>query len=225
MGSSRHAVGRRRRLFQTYAIDLVLDVGANVGQYGHQLRTAGYHARIESFEPLKQAYDELRTVASKAERWNTHNYGLSDSCGDLNINVSSNSVSSSLLAILPAHVRAEPESHYVREELVTLKTLDSVFPDIVRGARSVFMKIDTHGFENKVLEGARESLASIDTIELEMSLVPLYDGQMLFSELHALMLERGYELVSMAPGFSSATTGELLQLDGTYHRSTGGRPS
>ncbi len=48
---------------------------------------------------------------------------------------------------------------------------------------AIYLKIDTQGYESEVLKGAERALAQIDTVELEMSLVPLYKGQLLFCDL------------------------------------------
>ena len=48
---TRHPIARRQALFSYHAIDLVLDVGGNVGEYGRFLRNVGYEGRILSFEP------------------------------------------------------------------------------------------------------------------------------------------------------------------------------
>ena len=50
-----------------------------------------------------------------------------------------------------------------------------------------------------------------------MSLVPLYEGQVLFRELFDILARSGYQPVAIEPGFASPS-GEMLQLDGIFHR-------
>ena len=47
-----------------FRIDLVLDVGANTGQFGKRLRTLGYAGEIISFEPLADAHALLQAAAA-----------------------------------------------------------------------------------------------------------------------------------------------------------------
>jgi hypothetical protein len=61
-------------------------------------------------------------------------------------------------------------------EQVEIRTLDSVLPPLLNGRKAPYLKIDTQGFEREVLLGARESLASIALLQLELSLVPLYEA-------------------------------------------------
>lgn len=210
---------RRRQLLKTYGIDVVLDVGANEGQYASELRDdIGYRGKIVSFEPLSSAYQKLAKLAAADSRWQTVNCALGEQPGEQQINVSDNSVSSSLLDILPAHTASAPGSEYVARETIRVDTLDALFDDYCSADDNVYLKIDTQGFERQVLTGAEQSLSRVNTIQLEMSLAPLYAGELLFPDMLSLLVGMGYTPVSLEPGFTNLDTGQLLQVDGIFHR-------
>jgi len=81
------------------------------------------------------------------------------------------------------------------------------------------MKIDVQGFEKNVLDGATKSLDSIKIIQLEMSIIPLYENEMLFVDMINYLKDRGFELFSLENGYFDSTTGKLLQVDGTFEKS------
>ena len=214
-----HPVARRRRLMDVFQIDVVLDVGANVGHFAHELRhDLGFEGRIHSFEPTTAAFRTLHARAARDPKWTAFNFGLGSETGRATINIAANSESSSILEMLPAHVNAAPESRFVATEDIEIRTLDSVFDDVCRPGERVYLKIDTQGFEGRVLAGAEGSLARIDTVQIEMPLTPLYEGELAFSELSQLLLGKGYTIVGLEPGFADPGTGKLLQADGIFHR-------
>ena len=214
-----HPLARRKQILEFYNIDVVLDIGANAGQYAQALRgDIGYAHRIVSFEPSSAAFKLLRANAKGDPAWEVFNYAIGDTDEKREINIASNSESSSFLSMLPAHLRCEPSSKYIGKEIIDVKRLDSLFGDLCKAAKNVYMKIDTQGFERRVLNGAEASLAHIDTIQVEMSLVPLYAGESLFNEMCSLMNNKGYTMVAMENGFSDPTSGQLLQVDGIFHR-------
>jgi len=214
-----HPDARRRALFESFKIDTVLDVGANTGQYGKYLRNViGYKGRIISFEPLSSAYSELRRTAIADGSWKAINNALGNKNGRIQINIAGNSLSSSALEMLPSHLKAAPESKYIGKEDIEVITLDSVFKDICSTKQSILLKIDTQGYERFVIEGATNSLPFIATIELEMSLVPLYQGEMLFNEMYEGLYRRDYRMVSIEAEFSDNRTGQVLQVDSIFHR-------
>ena len=214
-----HPLARKRAPLDRFGVDLVLDVGANVGQYGSLLRQAGYRGQIVSFEPMSAAYLELvKTAAASSDNWRVFNFALgrTDQLGE--INVAGNSFSSSILPMLESHLRAAPESSYVSKEKIRLRTLDSVWASLGATNRRIFLKIDTQGYEREVLAGAEQSLDFIATLQLEMSLAPLYEGEMPFPEMYELLGRKGYKLVAIEPSFWDNNTGQLLQVDAVFHR-------
>src|SRR6266511_3295949 len=93
---------RRQILLDAYRIDTVIDVGANVGQYGRRLRDAGYRGQILSFEPIPDAFHALESQAVADPRWTCEQVAVGAVDGEAMLHVSGNSVSSSLL---PTHER------------------------------------------------------------------------------------------------------------------------
>lgn len=213
-----HPLARRKRLLENYGIKVVLDVGANIGQYGKQLRAIGYKGEIISFEPVNSAYKELLTKVNADGSWKAVNYALGNTDGNTEINIAGNSRNSSILDMLPSLMKSAPESKYVGKEQIEVRTLDSVFENICSKKQNILLKIDTQGFEKNVIEGAEESLRFIDTIQLEMSLIPLYKDELLFDEMYELLYQKDYCIVSVEPGFSDRESGQLLQVDGIFHR-------
>src|SRR5579864_5352985 len=78
------------------AIDLVLDVGANEGQFALNLREAGYTGEIVSFEPILSVFQKLATTAARDRRWTAQRLALGDDCGTAVIAVTAHSVFSSI---------------------------------------------------------------------------------------------------------------------------------
>ena len=213
-----HPLARRKHLMESYRINLVLDVGANVGDYGKQLRSIGYKGKIISFEPLSSAYKELIIKANSDASWEAMNYALGNTNCITEINIAGNLDSSSILEMLPSHLKSAPQSEYVGKEKIRVRTLDSVFETMCSQDQNIYLKMDTQGYEKHIVEGAEQALKYIDTIQLEMSLIPLYKNQSLFYEMYQLLSQKGYSLVSIEQGFSDKKTGQLLQIDGIFHR-------
>ena len=217
------AVSEIPRMYQSlvyHEIDLILDVGANVGQYGMLLRRLGYSGKIVSFEPLSSAYSQLKAASQKDSLWEVApRTAIGNENSQISLNISANSQSSSVLNILDSHVNAASNSAYIGSEKVELNRLDTVARDYLNKDRnSAFLKIDVQGFEKQVIEGATNILPRIKGIQTEMSLIPLYQGQLLYKETIELLDKLGYELYSVIPGFADPQTGRLLQMDGIFFK-------
>ena len=204
-------------LLRQEQINLVLDVGANLGQFVEELWACGYDDRIVSFEPLSSAHAQLLNKAAHYPNWTiADRTAVGAKSGSVDINISGNSVSSSILPMLPNHSRAAPQSAYVATETVAMHRLDDLYT--LSSTDRAILKIDAQGFERQVLEGAPRLLESCRAVITEMSLVPLYEGQVLGGELWDLLASRGFDAWSLEPGFRDPVTGRMLQCDGIFVR-------
>ncbi|MBA2742295.1 MAG: FkbM family methyltransferase [Actinobacteria bacterium] len=202
----------RVRLIEERGVTVVLDVGANAGQYASRLRKDGYMGTIVSFEPLRDAFERLRAAAADDPAWHTLNIALGEAPAVATMNVSANSYSSSFLPIATATVDAAPDAAYIGVEDVSVTALDLLtLPD---GRK--MLKADVQGAEPLVLRGARALLPTVELVELEMSLVPIYEGQVLAPAVCAMMRERGFAPVALEASFTHPDTGEILQIDGIF---------
>lgn len=213
--------GRIKQLLKTYKIDAVLDVGANKGQFGRMLRReAGFEGVIISFEPMRNAFSALQFAARGDENWKLFQCALGDSDKSMEINIARNSHSSSLLPAQSILHDVAPDTTYVDTESVSVRALDNFYDELKLPQSGVYLKIDAQGFESKVLAGAERALRSIDTVQLEMPITPMYEGAVPFEQLIRLMESKGYSLVHIVPGFFNRDSGELIECDGIFHRKT-----
>ena len=197
--------------------NVVFDVGANVGQYGLSLRKCGFKGRIVSFEAITSVHARLSAVADHDTNWSVAPCcALGRTTGESNINVAGNSVSSSLLPMSNRHRQASPNSAYITHEAVRVERLDDIARSLVPKDARLLLKVDTQGYEEEVLAGAGLVLKSVTAIQLELSVVPLYQGAPDLRRMLELCESLGFELYGLIPGFFERQTGRLLQMDGLF---------
>lgn len=206
-------------MLEKHKVNLIFDIGANVGQFGRQLRDAGYKGRIVSFEPLSTAREKLLSASQNDPLWEVaQQAAIGSENGETEIHVAGNSVSSSVLAMLDTHINAAPDSAPVGREKVPLRRLDTIALERLAPDSVLFMKIDTQGYEDNVLEGATRLLGEAVGLQIELSLVPLYQGQGLYDEMIAQLNANGFELWGLTSAFVDPSNGRLLQIDATLFR-------
>lgn len=207
-------------LYVQLGVNTVLDIGANIGQFALTTRIYGFQGNIISFEPLNSAYIQLLENSLKDKKWLIHERcALGSEDGISIINVSANSVSSSLLPMHSNHLNAAPSSVYISQEEILVRTLDHCLSSYDIDLRNTFLKIDAQGFESQVINGAKNSLSHIPGVLCELSLVELYDGQKDWQHIINSFLSLGYSVWSIIPGFADKQSGRLLQVDVVFVRS------
>lgn len=209
---------RRIKLLEYHNIDVILDIGANIGQYGCLMRSLGYKGEIISFEPTQKAFKTLQKNAKQNKNWSVYNYSLGDKNEKSYINISHNSVSSSMLDDLPLLTKAAPKAKFIEKEEIEVKTLDAIFESLNINGKTIYMKLDTQGYEEFVLRGAAKSIDKIKGIQIEMSLIPSYNGVTTFDKMKTTIEQMGFELLAIENGFFDTKTGKQLEVDGIFYR-------
>lgn len=207
---------RRQRLLLNENISLVLDVGANIGQYATELRSIGYKGKIYSFEPVSESFNKLKRASKNDPNWQVFNFSLGDFEGETEINISKNSVSSSILNNLPQLTESAPDAVFVTKETIKIKTIDLVFKELNLEGENIYLKIDTQGYESKVIAGAENSLNKIKALQIEMSLIPSYEDVISFEDMIKLLEKKNFSVFSIESGYFDTKTGKLLEVDGIF---------
>ena len=199
--------------------NIIFDIGANTGQFGLEVRQRGYEGKIISFEPLTSARNKLLENASGDASWVVHDRtAIGDYIGSIEINISKNSFSSSVLPMLNSHSDVEPDSVYIGNEKTSIITIDSIANEYLNKSSNCFIKIDTQGYEWQVLDGAYKTLGNAKGIICELSLLPLYEGQQLWRQIIERLEEEGFVLWALHKAFSDKNNGRTLQLDAVFLR-------
>lgn len=198
-------------------VTVLLDVGANEGQYVGYLRAAGWAGRAVSFEPVAAVHAELTANAARDTAWEVAPaMALGASEGEAEITVSKETDMSSLLPLRDEILRVSPSSASAGTEKVTVRTLDDVFGDFVGQDDRAFLKIDTQGYEAAVLDGAAATLPRLAGLQVELSLTPLYEGESDWRALVDRIEAAGFALSFVLPGYYDRHLKRMLQFDGVF---------
>lgn len=166
---------------RTRHIDLIVDVGANLGQFAEGTRARGYTGRVQSFEPVGKIYHALEQRATRDPKWTVTRAALGAAPGEVQINLYDNHTLNSLHALDDGTARRlSVDPTVLGTETVPMTTLDTALAG--DPATAILLKIDTQGHERAVLDGAGATLARTEALLLELPVVALYEGIWSFNE-------------------------------------------
>jgi len=209
---------RRRTLWlRNMNIETILDIGANTGQFAKSMHELFPKARLYSFEPLKDCYDELLVQFKNVPQFQAFNVALGDETGLVEIHRSEYSPSSSLLPMKELHKTCFP---YTKEEIIqkiNIVRLDDI-ADSLNLRKPMLVKLDVQGYEDKVISGGKSVIGQADIVITELSVEQLYDGQPLFDEIYKTMTSMGFQYRGNYEQLCSPDDGRVLQVDGIFTR-------
>lgn len=192
-----------RDLLAQMEINLVLDVGAFVGNYAKELRDVGYKGRIVSFEPVPASYNQLQARMQHDPLWSGKPFGLSDENRDAQMNTfGGRGDFNSLLTLRKDSEEAYRLDPSLRSQTsIQLRRLDSILPQLIEGIQSprIFMKIDTQGHDVSVVKGAAGVLDKIVGLQSELPAVQIYDGMTSMSNVLEYYSSCGFVPIGFHP--------------------------
>jgi FkbM family methyltransferase len=203
-----------RRVFRRLDVDLVLDVGANEGQFRDFLRThVGYEGWVASFEPVADAFAAMETRAAKEARWRVFPVALGAADGKAAFHVSRHSTLSSFREPrFDQSLHVAEKRQVARTVEVEVRTLDALWPAIAEttGARRPYLKLDTQGFDLEVLRGSEAALQQVVALQFEASVVPMYREMPTYMEMISHLNARKFVLSDM---FSIARDADMRLIE------------
>lgn len=197
--------------------ELIIDAGANIGQFSLYASLFFPQAQIHSFEPIESVYRILSRNIHTNPNITAHNLALGESESKISFNLNSDSQASSSLAQSEHRSLIFPEKQVVDIIEVQQTTLSS-FLKCFSLPKEILLKIDVQGAEHLVLQGASSVLSQIDYILLEASVVPLYKGEMSLNEIITYTESLGYSLYSVINAGRSPKRGDYIEFDLLFSR-------
>ena len=190
-----------RTIIEKYQIDLILDVGANKGQFTLEVRRF-YKGPIISFEPVLHTFTVLQHTASHDNDWFVFNYALGNKSGEDYINVHGNDELCSFLEMKKEYadmVRDTGDTHL--KELTQIRRFDDIVEEMPFDvfSRKILLKLDTQGYDLEVYKGTGSIRDNILAIQSEVYHAPFYFQAPSWTESISKYREDGFRLVGLYP--------------------------
>jgi len=176
--------------------DVLIDVGANRGQFSLLSKILFPSVPIFAFEPLASEAAVFRRLFSGFNDVILFQNAVGDQDRAVIVNVSKAADSSSVLPISQLQSRIFPGTEKSHSQTAEMKTLKS-FKQCWSVFEKPLSKIDVQGFEFEVLLGIGEDIKMFEYIYVETSGVEFYSGQKLFPEIQKYLIDRGFFMVDL----------------------------
>jgi FkbM family methyltransferase len=200
------------------APDVVVDAGANRGQFSLDVHRTRPRAVVHAFEPLTSEADVFEEIFTGVPEVNLHRVGLWSHSGPMEIHVSAAADSSSMLPIGDQQVSTFPGTEEVGRRPVEVVRLDEVLNPAQLGPRAM-LKIDVQGGELEVLRGAGTLLDEFRWVYAELSLTEFYVGQPSAGEIIEYLRRSSFEVVDLT--VATRHRGRAVQVDALFERQPG----
>jgi FkbM family methyltransferase len=215
-----------KRHMEQAAISLVLDVGANEGQFASGLRKLGYRGPIVSFEPNPDVAARLQKRADADAMWQVLAVAAGDEAGEATLHVGGDSAFASFRqASSYGKERFQAAIAGQREVHAPIRRLDDVLESDVRvgSDANVFLKLDTQGWDLPAFRGLGHEARKVRLLQVEMSFEPLYEQAPEFVEAISFFRRQGFRPTGFFPVCEDPVGHYLVEVDCLMVRAGEGR--
>ena len=205
------------RILSNYEFKVILDVGANTGQFAKVARAFCPDATIYSFEPLPDIYSQLVEELAIDHNAIPVNSAISNFSGTADMFQSNFSASSSLLPMAKLHKEEMPHSASSKKVKVRIDKLDDwIIKNNVKLDHDLLIKMDVQGNELKVIEGGINVLQRAKLLIIEVSFYELYHGQALFDDIYEVLKKNGFTYKGNLGQYQSQKSNNILFADALF---------
>lgn len=179
------------RALPAYSVDVIFDVGANLGHCTDQYLVKCPDAQVHCFEPVSSTFHRLQEHHRGNERVHCHQVALGSAVakGEMVLEGASS------MHFLSAETGGPPATANAKTEAVKITTLDE-FCRSNAIDRVSYVKIDTEGADLEVLKGAQQlfSAQKIDFVEVEAGMNTGNDRHVPFETLKKHLEQQNFYL-------------------------------
>jgi FkbM family methyltransferase len=205
---------------------IIFDVGANKGQSIERFKKIFENPIIYAFEPIKFEFDILKEKYSNDENVILNNYAIGDKNETKDFNIMAQTGNSSFNKLTPDTDWLKKRSKqfnttkegFVREiQKIQIKTLD-YYCEKNNITNIDLLKIDTQGYEDKVLKGCKNTFEKniVASIESEIMLDNVYEKYFTFSDYEKILIPQNFRLVGINTSNNNLFSGIVFFADILY---------
>lgn len=187
------------------SVDLVLDIGAAVGDWSKLANTIWPNSKIIAVEPQEYFVEILKKLTFIE---NIYNCLVHSSCEELEFHISKDKFSSSVL--YPGETTTLVMSH----------KLECILDESGKESSNIFVKTDLQGCDLIALESAGPYLEKIVGVQMECQTAEYVSGMTGLGERITLMRNLGFEVFDLFNPLYRPSDGALGQIDVLFVRAT-----
>ena len=204
---------------------LIFDVGANKGQSIRRFKNIFPKSIIHAFEPINEEFVKLQDEFKNDKSIFLNNFALGDSAGHKKFNIMASTGHSSFYKInsdtewLKIRSKEFNSNEKEYEKKVVEVKIDTINNYCIKNNISFvdILKLDTQGYEEKILAGASEILPKIKLIETELMFDNVYEKRLNFYDIEKHIIKHNFRLIAIEPlNFSNLLEGYMFCVDAIY---------
>jgi len=205
---------------------IIFDVGGNKGQSIEKYLKIFDKPIIHSFEPIKTEFDFMCSKFKNNKNIFLNNFALGDKTEEREFNITAKTGNSSFNKINLdtdwLKVRSKQNNTSEEDYVTSVQKVNVIKLDDYRKDNNIsvidLVKIDTQGYEDKVLEGSLNSIKQnkIKSIVTEIMFDNVYDKYFSFSEIEKFIIPYNFRMVGIDLPNNSLFSGLVFFADVYY---------